>query len=245
MMPENAVCALPPHRWGERFALTALVGKVLNVCGELPEDALISGERFKGIVCGERQETEFKGRDSFDFHPAAAHWFASNHLPRSRDSSDGFTRRWVIFEFTRRVPESERVLDYADVVIAEEREAIAAWVVDGLKRLLSQKEYTLAASHRRLENLVLRSNNSVAAFLQSCERVRPCEDSEADCRTVFDQYLFYMKDVSRGIGVSFERFKAMLEGLGHKVVEYRDEMRVTRDKVVGLKVMVPTMEKKA
>jgi hypothetical protein len=70
--------------------------------------------------------------------------------------------------------------------------------------------------------------------------VRPCEDSVADGRTVFDQYIFYMKDVSRGYGVTYERFKAMLEGLGHKVVDYQDEMKVTRDKVLGLKVVVPT-----
>ncbi|WP_037500702.1 phage/plasmid primase, P4 family [Sphingomonas jaspsi] len=245
MMPDNAVCALPPHKWGERFALTALVGKVLNVCGELPEDAMIAGERFKGIVCGERQDTEYKGKDGFTFPPMAAHWFASNHLPRSRDTSDGFIRRWIIFEFTRKVPESERILNFAEVVISEEREAIAAWAVDGLKRLLEQREYTLPKSHKRLENLVLRSNNSVAAFLQSCERVRPDEASVADCRTVFDQYLFYMKDVSRGMGVTFERFKTMLEGLGYRVIEYQDEMLVTRDKVVGLKVTVPTLAKAA
>lgn len=241
MMPDNAVCALPPHRWGDRFGLGSMVGKVLNVCGELPEDSMISGERFKGIVCGEKQHTEFKGKDGFDFCPACAHWFASNHLPRSRDTSDGFIRRWIIFEFTRKIVEADRILNFADVVISEEREAIAAWAVEGLKRLLDQREFTLPASHRRLENLVLRSNNSVAAFLQSCERVRPDDEGGvADCRTVFDQYIFYMKDVSRGMGVTYERFKAMLEGLGYRVNEYHDEMRVTRDLVKGLKVTVPS-----
>jgi putative DNA primase/helicase len=240
MMPENAVCALPPHKWGERFALTSMVGKVLNVCGELPEDAMISGERFKGVVCGEPQDTEYKGKDGFTFAPMCAHWFASNHLPRSRDTSDGFIRRWIIFEFTRKIAEKDRILDFAQVVIAEEREAIAAWVVEALPRLLQRREYTLPPSHRRLENLVLRSNNSVAAFLQSCERVRPDAESIADCRTVFDQYIFYMKDVSRGFGVTFERFKTMLEQLGYKVIEYQDEMKVTRDKVHGLKMMLPT-----
>jgi P4 family phage/plasmid primase-like protien len=240
MMPENAVCALPPHKWGERFALTSMVGKVLNVCGELPEDAMISGERFKGVVCGEPQDTEYKGKDGFTFQPMCSHWFASNHLPRSRDTSDGFIRRWIIFEFTRKVPLEDRILDFAEVVIAEEREAIAAWVVEALPRLLKQREYTLPASHKRLENLVLRSNNSVAAFLQSCERVRPDDEVSADCRHIFDQYIFYMKDVSRGMGVTYERFKQMLEGLGYRVTEYRDELQVTRDLVKGLKLVLPT-----
>lgn len=245
MMPKNAVGSLPPHRWGERFALTGLVGKVLNVCGELPEDAMISGERFKGIVCGERQDTEYKGQDSFTYAPMAAHWFASNHLPRSRDTSDGFIRRWLILEFTRQIPDEERIIDFHELVVAEEREAIAAWAVEGLARLRKQKEYTLPASHRRLENQVLRSNNSVAAFLQSCDRVGREEDKTADVRQVFDQYLFYMKDVSRGLGVTYERFKTMLEGLGYKVSDYQDEMRVTRDIVAGLVIRGPVVEQKA
>jgi P4 family phage/plasmid primase-like protien len=243
MMPENAVCALPPHKWSERFALTSMVGKVLNVCGELPEEAMISGERFKGIVCGEPQDTEYKGKDGFTFSPVCTHWFASNHLPRSRDSSDGFVRRWIVFEFSRKIREEERILNFAEVVIAEEREAIAAWVIDGLKRLLSKREYTLPASHSRLENLVLRSNNSVAAFLQSSERVRPDDEFEADVQHIFDEYILYMKNVSRGYGTTFERFKVMLEQLGFHVDDYQDEMKVVRSKVRGLRMCVPKMER--
>lgn len=240
MMPENAVAALGPHQWSERFALTSLVGKVLNVCGELPEETLIEGARLKGIVCGEQQQTEYKGQDMFEFTPIAAHWFASNHLPRSRDSSDGFTRRWLILEFTRKIPVEDRVTSYHEVIIAEEREAIAAWAVEGMKRVRERKEYTLPASHVRLENQVLRSNNSVAAFLQSSERIRPSEGAVADLRQVFDQYLFYMKEVSRGYGVSFETFRSMVQGLGYGVEEFQDEMRVMRAKVLGIGVVVPT-----
>ena len=238
MIPENAVSALPPHLWGERFQLSALVGSVLNVCGELPESATIQGDRFKGVVCGEPQSTEHKNKDSFVFRPMAAHWFASNHLPRTRDTSDGFMRRWLILEFTRKVSKEEKIINYAEVIIAEEREAIAAWAVDGLKRLREHRDYTLPASHLRLENLVMRANNSVHAFLQSCERVRPTVDAVADAREVFDQYLFYMKDVSRGSGCTFETFKQMVEALGYPVMTYEDEMKVTRDKIVGLQVKI-------
>lgn len=241
IMPKNAVSALPPHQWCERFALTDLIGRVLNVCGELSENTMISGEHFKGIICGEVQRTEFKNKDGFTFLPRAAHWFASNHLPRSRDTSDGFIRRWIIFEFTKKVSLEDRILNFAEVVISEERDAIAAWAVEGLKRLIERKEYTLPASHRRIENLVLRSNNSVAAFLQSSESVRPDEDAVADARRVFDLYVFYLRDVSRGLSVNYETFKTMLENLGFVVSVYRDELKVARDRVLGLRVVGPVM----
>lgn len=238
MMPANAVCVLPPHKWGERFGLTAMVGKVFNVCGELPEDAMISGERFKGIVCGEPQDCEYKGKDSFSFAPHAAHWFASNHLPRSKDSSGGFTRRWLILEFGRQVPNTERVINFHEVVVAEEREAIAAWAVEGLARLRQQKEYTLPASHLRLENAVLLSNNSVAAFLSQNISVKKADNDNdlADLQQVYDHYMAHQKHYRSGFGVNYERFQNMLEGLGFTLSSYVDEINGERDAVVGLKV---------
>ena len=234
MMPPAAVCSIPPHIWAERFTMTGMVGKTLNVCGELPEDTMIAGNVFKEVVEGGEQRSEHKGQDAFNFRPFAAHWFASNHLPRSRDSSGGFTRRWLILDFNRQVPDSERIVNFHEILIAEEREAIAAWAVEGLKRLVKNKDYTRPASHHYRVNQILRSNNSVAAFLQSSERVRPVSGSFSDARAVFDQYLFHMKEVSRGLGVTYERFLQMLSDLGYMVTEYKDEIGVTRYKVEGL-----------
>lgn len=243
MMPPASRCSLPPHLWGERFQLSSMVGKTLNVCGELPEEATIDGRSFKEIVEGTPQHTELKGKDGFEFYPIAAHWFASNHLPRSRDTSGGFTRRWLILEFNRVVSDSERIIDFHEVLVAEEREAIAAWAVQGLKRLLDQKEYTLPASHQERVNQVLRANNSVAAFLQSSEKVRPEEGESCDARSVFDQYVVYMKDISRGFNVTFERFIQMLQDMGYECRQQRDVLGVMRYRAQGLKIRQPELPK--
>lgn len=237
MMPTDTVAVLPPQKWGERFALTALVGRALNICGELPETATIDGERFKGVVVGEEQSDEYKGVDSFKFYPIATHWFASNHLPRSRDTSDAFIRRWLVLDFNWIVPVSERIPDFAEILVAEEREAIAAWAVEGMKRI-EGKGWTLPASHLIRENQIMRANNSVAAFLQSCERISVKPEVFGDVREVFDVYITYMRDVSRGLGVTFERFRQMLEDLGYTTTEYQDEWRVTRFKVAGVTLRV-------
>lgn len=237
MMPPDTVAVLPPQKWGERFALTTLVNKSLNVCGELPEATTIDGERFKGIVVGEPQATEFKGRDGFTFIPMATHWFASNHLPKSRDTSDAFIRRWLVLDFNRVIPVTDRIEDFARILVAEEREAIAAWAVEGLKDI-EKNGWCLPPSHVVRENQILRSNNSVAAFLQSCERVIVDKDAVGDVRAIFDVYLLYMGQVSRGMGVTFERFKQMVEDLGFSTEEYRDEMRTVRFKVEGVGIRV-------
>jgi P4 family phage/plasmid primase-like protien len=247
IMPEDSRCSIPPSKWGERFQIANMATKTLNICGELPEEAVINGEKFKMVVGGEEITDEFKGRDLFSFRPLAAHWFASNHLPRSRDTSGGFSRRWLIFDFDRVISDEERIVDFWKVLVAEEREAIAAWAVQGLKRLQTQKEYTLPESHKRRLNQVVRSNNSVAAFLQSSDKVRPTDDPEArvDVRNVFDHYVFYMRDVSKGWSVSFERFKQMLDELGYDIHPYIDGVGVHREEVSGLKLLSAMLPQKS
>lgn len=246
IMPEDSRCSIPPTQWGERFQLAAMVNKTLNVCGELPEEAVINGEKFKMVVGGEEISSEFKGQDAFSFRPVAAHWFASNHLPRSRDTSGGFSRRWLIFDFNTIVSDADRIVDFWKVLVAEEREAIAAWAVQGLKRLQQQREYTLPPSHILRLNQVVRSNNSVAAFLQSSDKVRPTLEpgAKVDVRNVFDHYVFYMRDMSRGWSVTFERFKQMLDELGHQVTPYHDGVGIMREEVHGLKIISAMLPQK-
>ena len=236
MMPPAAQCSIPPTLWGERFQLTPMVGKTLNLCGELPEETTIDGRAFKEIIEGTPQNTEFKGGAIFPFKPVAAQWFGSNHLPRSRDTSRGFVRRWLILEFNRVVPSAERIVDFHKVLIAEEREAIAAWAVQGLKRLLAQRDYTQPASHLARLNQVARANNSVAAFIQSSDKVRAVDGAKADVRNVFDYYVDFMRNVSRGWSVTYERFMQMLDELGHDTHQYVDGTGQMRHEVEGLEV---------
>lgn len=246
LMPADSRCSIAPTVWNERFQLSGMVNKTLNLCGELPEEAVINGEKFKMVIGGEEITTEFKNQDPFAFRPVAAHWFASNHLPRSRDTSGGFSRRWLIFDFNRIIKDEERVVDFWKVLVSEEREAIAAWAVQGLRRLQLQKEYTLPASHEVRLNQVIRSNNSVAAFLQSSDKVITTgnDADTVDVRNVFDHYVFYMKEVSKGWSVSFERFKQMLDELGHYVRPYRDGVGVLREEVEGLKIVSALLPQK-
>lgn len=236
MMPPAAQCSIPPTLWNERFQLAPMVGKTLNLCGELPEEATIDGRAFKEVVEGTPQNTEFKGGAIFQFHPLAAQWFGSNHLPRSRDTSQGFVRRWLVFDYQRVVPRELRIADFHKVLVADEREAIAAWAVQGLSRLLRQGDYTQPKSHLNRINQVARANNSVAAFLQSSDKVMAKRESIAHLRSVFDYYIDFMKVVSRGYGVTYERFLQMIDELGYPVEQKYDEMGVMYHEVKGLEV---------
>jgi len=213
MLPPDAVSNLGPDKWGERFTLTDLIGKSANICGELPENGMVTGNVFKEVVEGSPQRTEFKGQDGFVFVPKAANWFASNYLPVSRDTTRGFIRRWLILDFNKPVREEDKTEGLADMIVAEEREAIAAWSLEGLRRLLDQRGYTLPPCHEKRQAQMRRINNSVQAFLEDHSGIALDAEGEIKTQELYDIYVQHIQNYRRGTAVSFERFMQMLEDL--------------------------------
>ena len=95
LLPADAASTVPPHDWGDKFLPTQMLRKLMNFCGELSDTLLIKGDSFKTIVEGGREiNGNLRSGQVFQFRTTCAQWFATNHLPRSRDGSGGFTRRW-------------------------------------------------------------------------------------------------------------------------------------------------------
>ena len=236
LLPPVAIASLGPESWNKQFAQTSLVGKVANICPELPESAVISGSVFKAVVEGSPQETEYKGRDRFLYRPMTAHWFGSNFIPISKDSSKGFTRRWLMLDFNNVVPTEKRIKGLARSIVYDEREAIAAWAIEGLTRLKKNGDYTQPASHKARMEQLRRINNSVCAFLEANRNVVKKEGSIVMMRDLYDLYQFHQKDVGRGIPVTYERFAQMIEDLDYGIKMQPDGMG-NRDWIVeGVKI---------
>jgi P4 family phage/plasmid primase-like protien len=167
LLPSGVRSALKPETWALTFSPAQLDGKLLNIAGELSEKNKIDGDIFKQIVDGSVITAQEKGKPLFEFRPSAMHWFASNHLPKSNDTSAGFNRRWLILGFEHPVKKEERVADLANQLIAEEREQIVAWAVEGITRLLKNNDYTLPPSHERWIKDVAQMNDSVRFWIES------------------------------------------------------------------------------
>jgi phage/plasmid-associated DNA primase len=219
LVPESAACSVPPHDWGDKFLPSQMAGKLVNFCGELSESAMISGSAFKSIVEGEEMNGQHKGKDIFKFRPLCAHWFASNHLPRTRDTSAGFNRRWLFLHFTRAISQAIKVLGLENDILAEEREMIASWAVGVLPELLQRQEYTLPRSHWELVSEVAASNNSIRFFLLSgAVEVRAApEDGGSSIRTserdLYGRYYAFCKTLANVPPVALKRFRLMAQEL--------------------------------
>lgn len=236
MIPDDACSTVPPDEWGDRFAPTSMLGKLLNFAGELSETSMIAGDKFKMIVEGEEMRGEFKGGQIFKFRPLATHWFASNHLPRTRDTSSGFNRRWLILHFQYPVSDQDKVLKLAELILAEEREAIAAWAIAAIEDLMRRSEYTLPQSHKDRLGEMAATNNSVRSFMQSgMVAVVPVADGQTPHHiseeALYNRYWAFCKLQTNAPPVSLLRFKSiaqeMQRELGFRIVKETEGLQET------------------
>ena len=63
---------------------------------------MIDDASLKGIVSGEPSTVEHKHRDPFEMRPFSTCWFGTNHMPHTRDFSDGLFRRALVVEFNNK-----------------------------------------------------------------------------------------------------------------------------------------------
>lgn len=85
----------------ERFSSSRLVGRLANICADLPAADLQGSSTFKGITGGDTITGERKYHDSFDFRPYCRLIFSANTPPRTPDASEAFFDRWIVVPFER------------------------------------------------------------------------------------------------------------------------------------------------
>lgn len=165
LVPDDARSAVAPSDWGDRFLPEMMSGCVLNIAGELSEHKFIDSDAFKSIVVGEVITVQRKNGQPYQMHPTCTHWFASNHLPRTKDTSSAFNRRWLILTFNRPVDDDKKDTELAQKIVKEEREALVAWAAQAMPRLLEKGSYTEPHSHTMMLREVATNNNIVRWFL--------------------------------------------------------------------------------
>lgn len=138
----------------DRFAAARLVGKLANICPDLPSQHLASTSIFKAVTGGDPIVAEYKYRDSFDVVPYARLVFSANHPPRSGDASHAFYRRWEVVPFDRTFEASEqRPSGELDAELSDPRElsGVLNKAIEARRRLKSQGFTESESTRRALE----------------------------------------------------------------------------------------------
>jgi putative DNA primase/helicase len=93
----------------DRFSSSRLLGKLANICPDLPSSHLAGTSMFKAVTGGDAINAEYKYRESFEFRPFARLVFSANQVPRSEDATHAFFRRWLVVPFDRTFEGGEQI----------------------------------------------------------------------------------------------------------------------------------------
>jgi putative DNA primase/helicase len=143
--PTNTSSVSLQRMESDKFAAVRLMGKLANICPDLPSEHLAGTSVFKAVTGDDPLTGEYKFGDSFDFIPFARLVFSANHPPRSTDSSHAFFRRWIAIPFDHIIPAERRlsrnVID-ANLQAPQELSGLLNKALDALGPLKSRGDFT-------------------------------------------------------------------------------------------------------
>ena len=160
--PANTVAVSLHSFVNNRFAPARLLGKLANICGDIPAAFIQDTAKIKELAGQDRIDAEEKGRDPFSFEYWGKSIFSCNGLPGLADGSNGWLRRWEIVSF----PNPPKVIDRGlrDRLSAPaELRGILVKAVAALRTLVDRGDFVRGESAEQVHrDFAIRSNRLLA-----------------------------------------------------------------------------------
>jgi putative DNA primase/helicase len=173
--------------FGENFALSSTLGKVLNVTTESNKEIGEYAETMlKAYTAGDALTFQRKFKDPINAVPTAKIMIATNELPRVHDKTQGVWRRMLLVPFERTFAEQEQNKDLADK-LSEELSGIFNWALEGMKSLIKNKSFIQPEKCATAISDYRRDANPARAFLEE-NYMEAAKSNNVCCSEVYTKY---------------------------------------------------------
>ncbi|MHB1221275.1 MAG: phage/plasmid primase, P4 family [Gammaproteobacteria bacterium] len=162
-----------------------IANKLVNYASEISNS--LETSTFKQLASGEHVEARSPYGKPFTIKNYAKLMFNCNELPRSVEHTHAFFRRFLIIPFSVTISEVHQDKQLAQKIIASELAGIFNWALEGLKRLLNQKNFTDSQTARQAKEQYERESDSVSLFVYECKY----QASQDNYLTIQDLYMNY------------------------------------------------------
>lgn len=173
----------------DKFASHRLFGKLANIHADLSSDTLENTGKFKMLSGQDMIEAQEKYKSAFEFRNYAKLIYSANELPRTKDRTEAFFRRWIIIEFPNQFPEEDEDTDTSlpeSIIDEEELSGVLNWSLDGLQRVLENDKFTRTKARKEVEEKWIMQTDSLRAFLlKNCETETGAWISKKDLYKVY------------------------------------------------------------
>ncbi|MGN0537156.1 MAG: phage/plasmid primase, P4 family [Acutalibacteraceae bacterium] len=153
-----------------RFVVANISEKLLFLDDDVESGALQKSGVFKSLVT-QAGKSDFERKyvqESSGYFYAKFLLFGNFPLQSLYDSSDGFYRRYHNIRTKPKRADRHEIKDIAEVILAEETDAILNWLLDGLNKLISNnwKPY-ISERSKKVSDELKYSNDTIEHFLNS------------------------------------------------------------------------------
>jgi len=232
--PEN--CSSLPLRAlnEESFSLSELFGKMANLAADLSKTDLEDTGMIKALIGRDFIQAKRKYLRDLNFVNYAKMVFAANELPKIYDTTDGFWTKWVLIEFPYKFidekaynqlleeeKENHRIMNpdiINELTTPEELSGLLNLALDGLDRLLKNKDFSYSKATKEVKDMWIRRSDSFTAFC--FDYVEENIESKVSKRMLRTYYHKYTKR-HKVPGCSEKGIKITLENM-FGVSEYQD-----------------------
>ena len=189
---------LAPQAMKERFSRAQLFGAAVNVVSEMSESDLLESDTIKAMISGDAIMVENKNEKPFRMIPRAAHFFAANTLPASRDRSHGLWRRLIPIEFHHIFTREDKDPDLLDKLRAE-YDLLVPWALDLARQYIERGGYKHQGYIDEWRGKWRRETDSISAFIEArCELLTsPHDEGALDSETLWQRFRTYADDVGQ------------------------------------------------
>ena len=203
---------------GNGYFRAKLDSKLLNYASEISPN--MDSTLFKQMVSGEPIEARLPYGEPFVLEDYAKMVFNTNELPRDVEQNEAFFRRFLILHFSVTIPEGERNPSLANDIIEAELSGVFNWVLDGLKRLLEQRNFTASEAVKEMVRIYRQQSDSVQLFLGDMGYVKDVTKERA-LKVMYNEYRDYSRDNGYK-AVSNRNFSERLKNQGFELTRKKN-----------------------
>lgn len=179
----------------KRFYPTALYGKLLNACADIPSIRMESDDIIKKATGEDSMLYEKKGQDPMQFFSYAKLLFSANKIPKySGDKSNALYRRMLILEMNHIIPENQKDRSLKEKLFSEADYAIHMAML-ALRKLFEDEHFTESNHSIMCVEKLRQSSDSVQAFL--AEKTQRKDKSSILRSRVYESYVQFCEDYGR------------------------------------------------
>lgn len=178
---------------GSDFTKFFLRGKHANIYDDLSSKDLTDGGAFKVATGGGWISGEEKFGDLVQFKSFAKQTMTANKVPPVKDNDDkAYFGRWMVFKHDN-VP--EKMDTHLKEKIIKEKSGILIWALEGLHRLLEQREFSYKKTAEENKKLMESSGNPYTAFAN--EVLEKETNHKITKEQMFNAYTFWCNETGR------------------------------------------------